>query len=113
MWLNQKVVNGIWELSIDGEVDASSSIQVDNAIKETLKNGHYRILINCQKLKYISSAGLGVFISYLDEIRNNNGAIVFCNMSESVLSVFTILGLNELVPIVPTYEDALKIVNEG
>ena len=87
-------------LVIVGEVDASSSIQLDAAIKEALDNGAKKVLIDCENLEYISSAGLGVFMSYIEEMKNRNAKMIICNLNEKVQNVFQILGLDQLLTIV-------------
>ncbi|MDH5597694.1 MAG: STAS domain-containing protein, partial [Cyclobacteriaceae bacterium] len=53
--------NDIEIIEVIGEVDASSSIKLDNAIKESIDAGYTKIIVDCSNLEYISSAGLGVF----------------------------------------------------
>ena len=65
-------------------------------------NTPHTLLAHSQSsLEYISSAGLGVFISYLDELEDREGQLVFSNLSEEVFDVFELLGLSRLVKIVP------------
>lgn len=92
-------------LSPVGELDAHSSMEMDEKIHDLLAAGQVNFLIDCQGLKYISSAGLGVFISYLDEIKAKGGKIVFANLSSSVNDVFTLLGLNQIVKIITSGEE--------
>ena len=110
MEINHTTVGDKFYLEIKGEVDASSAIEVDKTVAEAIANRCYRILIDCQSLEYISSAGLGVFISHLDDVKNNNGQIVFYNMKEKVRNVFKILGLDELIPIVESIEEAKALL---
>ncbi len=83
-----------------GELDANSSILVDEKIQELIDQEIYRLHIDCSKLQYISSAGLGVFISFLDELTERGGKFVFSDMSDNVRKVFDLLGLEQLVTIV-------------
>ncbi|MCH8903386.1 MAG: STAS domain-containing protein [Bacteroidetes bacterium] len=100
-------------ISVEGELDASSSIDMDKAIEATINEGIYKLLINCEKLSYISSAGVGVFVSYVEDIKNKNGKIVFYKMQANVLSVLQILGLDKILSIAETEEEAKLILNEG
>ena len=93
---------------IVGEVDASSSILLDNAIKETIENGSRKIMIDCSSLDYISSAGLGVFMSYIEEMKKNKVNFVVSGLNEKVRHVFEILGLDQLLKITDTKEDGIK-----
>jgi len=92
-----------------GDLDANSSIQMDEKVQEQIDQEIYRIHIDCGGLQYISSAGLGVFISFLDELSERGGKFVFSNMSDNVRKVFQLLGLEQLVTIV----DAESAVEEA
>ena len=58
--------NDILTIRIDGEIDASSSIHLDNELGMAIRENH-KILVDCTRLDYISSAGLGVFMSYIHD----------------------------------------------
>lgn len=103
--------NNYLMLSVEGEADASSAINLDKAIREVFDEGHQSILINCTNLNYISSAGLGVFMSYIEEISSNSINFILFGLSEKVLKVFGILGLDQLLTIKDTKEEALEALN--
>ncbi|MES2730798.1 MAG: STAS domain-containing protein [Bacteroidota bacterium] len=100
-------------ISIDGDLDASSSILLDNALKEATIQGEKKILVDCRRLNYISSAGLGVFMSYLQEFENNHTSLILFGVSIKIKDVFQILGLDQLLTIAVSKEEAkLLVVNE-
>lgn len=99
-------------IQVLGEVDASSSIQLDNEINAFLESGEKKILIDCEGLNYISSAGLGVFMSYIQEFENQGVKIAIFGLSEKVRNVFQILGLDQLMRIEKTKEQAKLFINE-
>lgn len=86
-------------LILIGEIDASSSIELDLAIAKSVGEGYTKVLIDCSALEYISSAGLGVFMSYIEEFNDRSIRMVLFGMSERVFNTFSILGLNELLTI--------------
>ncbi|HYG20028.1 MAG TPA: STAS domain-containing protein [Ohtaekwangia sp.] len=94
-----------------GEIDASSSIELDLAIAKSVGEGFTRILIDCSALEYISSAGLGVFMSYIEEFKDRNVKMVLFGMSEKVANTFSILGLNELLQIGKDKIEAKQMVS--
>ncbi|MEM9830133.1 MAG: STAS domain-containing protein [Bacteroidota bacterium] len=99
-------------ITISGEVDASSSIYLDEALEKAMNSDIVRILVNCNHLNYISSAGLGVFMSYIQELEAKGKRMVLYRMSDRVYKVFEILGLHQLLTIVKTEEQAKKESNE-
>ena len=83
-----------------GDLDANSSIMMDEKIQEHVDAEMFNLHIDCEQLKYISSAGLGVFISFMDELEVGKGKFVFSGMSQNVRKVFQLLGLEQLMTIV-------------
>ncbi|MFL0681608.1 MAG: STAS domain-containing protein [Algoriphagus aquaeductus] len=99
-------------LSLSGEVDASNSVILDHAIKELVEEGAKVILVDGQNLEYISSAGLGVFMSYLEDFQDQGIRLVIFGLSPRVYEVFKILGLDQLIPIVEDKSTAIASENE-
>jgi anti-sigma B factor antagonist len=96
-----------------GELDASSSIALDQELAALMQAQNQSILVDCTNLQYISSAGLGVFMSYIQEMEQNNIQLVLFGLSPKVKNVFEILGLDQLLPITETKELALQQINEA
>lgn len=94
-------------ISLFGEVDASNSVQLDEVISELIQSGAKSILVDGSHLEYISSAGLGVFMSYLEDFQDQEINFKISNLSPKVFEVFKILGLDQLISIYPTKEEAL------
>jgi len=93
-------------IEIDGDLDASSSIQLDTTLTKALSSNEKKIIVDCSRLNYISSAGLGVFMSYLQDFEANNTQMVLFNVSDKVKNVFKVLGLDNLIKIVTDKKEA-------
>jgi anti-sigma B factor antagonist len=94
-------------LRLLGEVDASNSVLLDQAMQEVVQQGTRFLLIDGRKLSYISSAGLGVFMSYLDDFSEQGIRFAIYGLNEQVAEVFHILGLDQLIHIVPDKSTAI------
>lgn len=103
--------NGTVTLNITGEVDAGSSVDLDQAIQRCSAIST-RIIVDCSGLEYISSAGLGVFMSYVDEFQTKNIRMIICGLNDRVAHTFALLGLSDLLTIVKSHSEALQIVHE-
>lgn len=99
-------------MTLDGELDASSSVLLDEELSDPEIMEYSKILVDCKNLHYISSAGLGVFISHLQRFEDAQIKLIFYNMQDKVRNVFEILGLDLLMTIVTDYEEARSIANE-
>ena len=99
-------------MNIVGDVDASSSIELDTALQAAIESKEEKILVDCNNLNYISSAGLGVFMSYIQDIKANDIKMVICGLNEKVHNVFEILGLHQLLTIKSTTTEAKEYLSE-
>ncbi|HBH23689.1 MAG TPA: anti-sigma F factor antagonist [Cytophagales bacterium] len=108
--ISSEVESDICFITVKGDVDASSSIHLDQSINEATRQ-FKKILIDCQHLNYISSAGLGVFMSYINDLEEKGIKMILFNMSPKVHHVFEILGLDQLLKITGTEAEAKEIVN--
>lgn len=109
MKITQQSTENTLTLSLDGELDASSSVVLDTELNKADILDNQKVLIDCRRLNYISSAGLGVFISHLQRFQDAGVKLVFFNMQEKVHNVFEILGLDSLMTIVPSEAEATAI----
>ncbi len=109
--IEEKTKDDMLQLVVVGEVDASSSIYLDNAIRNAMESGNLKILVDCTGLNYISSAGLGVFMSYLEDFKERGVRFVVCGLQEKVNHVFELLGLENLLKIVATQREAEAYLN--
>jgi len=94
--LTQKV-GANYIIKLRGELDASTAESVEKRLNEVVKQEPEQIQIDCKELKYISSRGLGVFISRFQEINDRQIRFYLYNLSEQVWYVFKVLGLDELM----------------
>jgi anti-sigma B factor antagonist len=93
-------------LALDGYLDAHTAPQFEKAIQEEFEAGQKRIVVDCARLSYISSAGLGVFMSFIEEIRDAGGDIKLAAIVPKVYQVFDVLGFPALFEILDTVDAA-------
>lgn len=96
-------------IKLEGEVDASSSIHLDKALRKAIDQNFKKILVDCNNLNYISSAGLGVFMSYIQDFQSQNINLVLFGLSDKVKNVFEILGLDQLLKISKNLKEAKSL----
>jgi anti-sigma B factor antagonist len=89
-------------IDLNGYLDAHTAPQLEEAFQQLLEKERYQIIVNFRDLIYISSAGLGVFMAFIEDVRGNNGDIKLVGMSPKVYNVFDLLGFPMLYEI---YDD--------
>ncbi len=100
-------------LELDGFLDAHTAPQFEGAIQEEAQAGNRKIAVDCGKLTYISSAGLGVFMSFIEELREEGGDIKLAAITPKVYQVFEVLGFPALFDILGTVDEAVAKFAEG
>jgi len=95
-------------MDLKGYLDAHTAPDLEAAFQKLLNEKKYNILVNCKDLTYISSAGLGVFMAFIEDVRANNGDIKLSNMSGKVYNIFDLLGFPMLYEIFKDEIEAVK-----
>jgi anti-sigma B factor antagonist len=111
--INTDQKNGVTILNLNGYLDAHTSVELENHLEKLFKENRFNILVNFEKLSYISSAGLGVFMAFIENARHNNGDIKLCSMSEKIYNIFDMLGFPVLFEIYKEEDSALKKFSEN
>ena len=104
--------DGFAVIRLDGAVDAHTAPQFEEAVQKVIDDGQNNIVVDCTKLTYISSAGLGVFMGFVEEVRDAGGDIKICGLSEKVKQPFEILGFETLFHFCPDVESAKEKFSE-
>ena len=99
---------GVTLLTLSGAVDGQAFEQLDAAVHELMANGACKMVVDLQQLKYLSSAGIGVFMNAMTVLRGKQGNLVLLNPTENVREVFDSLHLTKLFLIADSLEKALS-----
>lgn len=100
-------------LELKGYLDAHTAPELEEALQKLVNDKKFNIIVNCKDLSYISSAGLGVFMAFIEDVRRNKGDIKLSNMSSKVYNVFDLLGFPILYEIFKDEREALEKYNAG
>jgi anti-sigma B factor antagonist len=106
--INHREVESYDVLELCGELDAHTASQLEDSLKKLIDQENHQIIVNCKQLDYIASAGLGVFMAYIEDVRSLGGDIKLTNMNSKVYNVFDLLGFPSLYDILDDEADAIK-----
>ena len=95
MKINFNNNNGILNVALDGRLDTTTAPELENFIGNNY-DGTGSIVIDCEKLSYISSAGLRVLLAAQ---KKTNGAMKLTNVCELVMEVFEMTGFADILVI--------------
>jgi anti-sigma B factor antagonist len=92
---------------LEGELDAHTASELESVFQDLIARENLRIVVNFDQLDYIASAGLGVFMAYIEDVRTEGGDIKLTNMNKKVYNVFDLLGFPALYDILDDESDAI------
>ena len=104
--LKKEDKNDVSVIHVGGYLDAHTASKFESIIIELTKADRYKLILNFKGLDYISSAGLGVIMGNIEEIRNHGGDIKLSDMGEKIYRVFDLVGFPSLYDIFDTQKEA-------
>jgi anti-sigma B factor antagonist len=110
-YIRSKVIENAAVIYPKGHLDAHNVERFEKEILKLMGNGHVNIVVNCKDLNYISSAGMGIIMGYLDEIREKGGDIKLCCVIERVYEIFDLVGFTEIYEFLDNEELAVERFN--
>ena len=110
--IHQRDSEDVSVIELKGYLDAHTAPDLETAFQKLMTENKFNIVVNCRDLSYISSAGLGVFMAYVEDVRKNKGDIKLTNMTPKVYNVFDLLGFPILYEIYKDEQEAVLRFHE-
>ena len=104
------ITENLQEISIvraAGKIDAANVALFEDAVKSVTAQEGQNILIDLSRLVYINSGGLRVVLAAAKIQKNTARTLALCGLTPEVMKIFTLSGLNTILPIFPRETDAL------
>lgn len=112
MEITEEKQDEIHVFKLNGRLDSNTSPDFEESIFNAIDDGTRRIVVDCEQLEYITSAGLRVLNKTAKRLKTDDGKIVLCSMEDYVREVFEIAGFDSFLPIVSGMDDAVERVRE-
>ena len=94
-------------LSFQGNLDTNTSPEAESQINDLIEAGAQKLLVNFEKLDYISSAGLRVLLATAKKLKPGDGDLKICCLNQTVQEVFDISGFSTILSVTSSEEEAL------
>jgi anti-sigma B factor antagonist len=92
---------------LKGYLDAHTAPDFEKMLQILVDEDRIRIVVNLADLSYISSAGLGVFMGFIEDIRKKGGDIKLAEPTDKVFRVFDLLGFPVLYEVFQQESEAI------
>ncbi len=108
MTISVKTTNDVKVLLCEGELDTQTSPDAHKLLKQLIEEGALKVLVNFDKLEYISSAGLHVLLTTAKQLKAVDGELRVCGLNEVVKEVFDISGFVTILKVCGSESEALE-----
>jgi len=95
-------------VKIKGYLDTTTSSEVSTKLNELINKKNYQFIIDMGGVNYVSSAGWGVFVGEIRNIRESCGDLKIVQMTPDVFEVFEMLEFNRILDYYETVEEAVN-----
>lgn len=87
---------GVWIINPVGEIDIYTSPKFKEMLNEIIEDKKSDLIIDGENLDYIDSTGLGVLISALKKLKEDEYKIILKNIKPNIKKLFDITGLDKV-----------------
>ena len=95
--INKKLEDEKLTISLEGRLDTTTAPQLETMLKENI-DGVKELVIDFEKLEYISSAGLRVLLS-AQKTMSKQGSMKVINVSDLIKEIFEVTGFIDILTI--------------
>jgi anti-sigma B factor antagonist len=84
-------------VKVEGRIDSNTAPQFGEAMEAITKEGRYRIVVDLEKVDFMSSAGLRILINAQKACkRYNRGEVVLASVPQNIYSALDLAGFTTL-----------------
>jgi len=92
---------------LEKRIDASVATEFKGKMVDWINQGNGRIILDLSHVDFIDSSGLGAIVSSLKTI-GNNGDLVICGITDTVMGLFRLTRMNRVFQIFPGQPEATE-----
>lgn len=84
-------------IALEGRLDTTTAPQLEAELKQSIKDSE-KLVLDFEKLEYLSSAGLRVLLS-AQKVMNKQGEMVIRGVNETIMEIFDVTGFVDILTI--------------
>jgi anti-sigma B factor antagonist len=107
MEIQKRRVGDVLVVDMMGRLDSRTSGPASAELNQIAQGGDRKVLLNVEKLEYVSSAGLRAILVATKLLQVNSGAAKICGANATVKHVMEVSGFNSLLHLYDTEANAL------
>ncbi len=91
-----------------GDVDTNTSSEITKTLSALIEPGS-KILLDMEKVEYMSSAGLRMLLSLFRQTEAQSGKLILAGLSEDLSDIMSVTGFLDFFTTSNTVEEGLKL----
>ena len=95
-------------VEVGGVLDINSIGDFETMVDGLLKKKQFKLVLNMERLTYISSAGMGFLVGNIKEVRKNKGDIKIAGVNSDFYRVFELLDFPGIFQFFKTEREAVQ-----
>ena len=95
--ITKKLEGGVLDVALDGRLDTNTAPEFQQEI-EPMLGSISELKLDCEKLDYISSAGLRVLLA-TQKVMAKQGTMKLCHVNETIMEIFEVTGFTDILTI--------------
>ena len=105
--------DGVDIFAPEGAIDMSTIDEFERKLRPACTAPQARVIVDCTRLTYLNSSSLGLFYKFFNTCRNHSGAFALCAVSDKIREIIKLLGLDKVLVLYGTREEALRRMQGG
>ena len=103
--------DGVLSVGVEGRIDGSTVMAFQEAIESAVEDGDRAVIVDCERLHFIGSAGLRTVLAIAKTLSNRDTRFALCSLSDQVRVVFEKSGFDTIITIHASRDEALTSVD--
>ncbi len=91
-----------------GFIDTTTAPDIEKSIEAAISQKKFKIAIDLTNVDFVSSAGWGVFVSEIRDIRENKGDLILVNMVPDVYDVYELMEFSSILKSFDSIDECIK-----
>ncbi len=103
---------GVRVVRIQGDIRTDDARQLAATFDKLLEDGDLDMVLDMERVGYVTSAGLGHIVSIAAVLRRRGGNLAVCNLSADVRKAFQVTRIDKVVDVQNSLEAALEMLRQ-
>ena len=95
--VNKSIEDGVAKINLEGRLDTVTAPEFETELKDTIADVK-NLVLDFEKLEYISSAGLRVLLA-AQKMIGQEGSMKLVNVNDIIMEIFDVTGFTDILTI--------------